>query len=71
MTQCNRVLDHLRRYGSITTKEAFELYGITRLSGRIFDLRHAGHNISSTTAEGENRYGDKTYFSTYRLEGEQ
>ncbi len=68
MTQCNRILDHLQRNGSITTMGAYKRYGITRLSGRIWDLRKAGHKITSTITEGVNREGDKTYFSTCRLE---
>lgn len=39
--------------------QAFELYGITRLSGRIFDLRKAGHNIVSIDCDVTNRYGEK------------
>ncbi len=68
MTQCNRILDHLQRNGSITTMEAYERYGITRLSGRIWDLRHAGHRITSVTTEGVNRYGEPVRFTTYRME---
>ena len=71
MTQCERILRHLQDHGQITTMDAFADYGITRLSGRIFDLRKAGHNITSTTTEGKNRYGETVYFTTYRLEGEQ
>ena len=68
MTQCNRILDHLQRNGSITTMEAYERYGITRLSGRIWDLRKAGHAITSTTTEGANRYGEPVHYTTYRME---
>lgn len=49
--------------------EAYERYGITRLSGRIWDLRHRGYDIRSTTTAGVNRHGEKVYFTTYRLEG--
>ena len=35
-----KVWDHMKKHGSITTMEAYELYRITRLSGRIYDLRH-------------------------------
>lgn len=39
-TQKELVLDHLKHYGKITTMEAIMRYGITRLSARIYDLRH-------------------------------
>lgn len=70
MTQCEMVLRHLKDYGQITTKEAFEEYGITRLSGRMYDLRKAGYIITSTTVAGLNRYGETTHFVVYRLEGQ-
>lgn len=46
--QCQCILTHLMQFGSITTWEAIQQYGITRLSGRIFDLRKAGYNIITT-----------------------
>ena len=46
--QCEAILNHLMQFGSITTWEAIQQYGITRLSGRIFDLRKAGYNIITT-----------------------
>lgn len=69
MTQCERILRHLEDYGQITTMDAFIDYGITRLSGRIFELRKKGYDISSTTTTGKNKYGELVWFSTYRLEG--
>lgn len=37
-----QVLDYLKRNGKITSMEAIELFGCTRLSGRIHDLRTEG-----------------------------
>lgn len=34
-----KVLEHLQRQGSITSLEAIELYGATRLSGIIYNLK--------------------------------
>ena len=63
MAQTSKVLEHIKRCGSITSMEAFRQYGITRLSGRIFDLRRAGYPISMTYENnGDARYG------VYRLE---
>ena len=45
--QCECILSHLMQHGSITTWEAIQQYGITRLSGRIFDLRKAGYKIET------------------------
>lgn len=68
MTQRERILRHLQDYGSITSLEAVNEYGCMRLAARISDLREQGHNITSEPTKGRNRYGETTYYSTYRLE---
>lgn len=67
ITQCDRILRHLRDYGSITSLEAITEYGILRLASRINDLKRKGHHITSEIATGANRYGEPTHFSIYRL----
>ena len=57
------ILHHLKEHGSITTIEAFTLYGITRLSGRIWELRKT-HNIEGVKETNKN---EKTY-TRYFLE---
>ena len=42
-----KVLEHLQKYGYITSLEAIELYGATRLSDIIFRLRKRNYNIST------------------------
>lgn len=61
------ILHHLKTCKGITSKEAFELYGVTRLSAIIFNLRKAGFNIQSITRTGKTRYGLPCHFSEYRL----
>lgn len=51
------ILHHIKTHGSITTIEAFALYGVTRLSGRIWELRKT-HNIEGVRETSEN---GKTY----------
>lgn len=68
MSQCETILRHMMIYGQITTMDAFGDYGITRLSGRIWDLRKAGYNITSVNAVGRNRHGDPVHYTIYRLE---
>ena len=67
ITQCDRILRHLRDYGSITSLEAITEYGILRLASRINDLKQRGYNITSHTVMGENRYKEKVHYSVYRL----
>ena len=67
-TQCDRVLRHLKDYGSITAMEAISEYGILRVAARISDLNRDGYTITSTTKTGKNRYNETTHYSEYRLE---
>ena len=67
LTQCDRILRHLRDYGSITSMTAINEYGILRLASRINDLRRKGYTITSETVEGENIYNEKVHYSVYRL----
>jgi hypothetical protein len=68
MTQCDRIIRHLKDHGSISSLEAISEYGILRLASRINDLKRRGYNIVGETKTGRNRYGEKTSFKVYRLE---
>lgn len=67
ITQNDRILRHLKDYGSISSLEAITEYGILRLASRISDLKGQGINIVSETKTGKNRYGETTHFKVYRL----
>lgn len=67
MTQNEAVLMHLKNGGSITTLQAIEEYGITRLSARIHDLRAKGYRIGSKIETVTNRYGKSVSVSKYYL----
>lgn len=68
MNQCDRIIRHLRDYGSITSATAMSEYGIYRLASRVSDLKKQGYNITKETVTGKNRYGEATHFALYRLE---
>ncbi len=63
-----RILDHLLKFGTITTWEAIRDYGCTRISEYIRQLRADGHLIINVTEKGTNRYGEKTNWVRYTLE---
>lgn len=67
MTQNEKVLNHLKMYGGITSMEAFETYKITRLSGRIHELRAQGHNITTEYQKAKNG----AVYAVYKLKGEE
>jgi hypothetical protein len=67
VTKTEKVLNHLQMYGSITSWEAIQLYGVTRLSAIIFNLRKKGYDIESIRYEFTDRYGDKGTYAKYQL----
>lgn len=66
LTQCERIIRHLEDFGSITSLEAVNEYGIMRLASRINDLKGMGYAILSERVTGKNRYNETTSYSVYR-----
>lgn len=62
-----KVLEHLEKNGTITSIEAIENYGATRLSAIIFNLRKAGYDIETVNIPFTDRYGNKTQYGKYIL----
>ena len=67
-TQCNKVLDYMRTFGSITQIQALQDIGCMRLASRISDLRYQGYAIGRRMKTSKNRNGDDVYFAEYYLE---
>lgn len=67
MTQCEMIVKYCKDFGSITTMEAFQELGITRLASRICDLKKQGYFFEDEFVTKKNRYGDKVSFKKYRL----
>ena len=61
------VLKYLQTHGSITSMEAINLFGATRLSAIIFNLRKKGYNITSVDKTTKDRYGHTVPYAEYRL----
>jgi hypothetical protein len=55
MTQCERVVQYCKDFGSITTLQAFTDLGVTRLASRINDLKKQGYVIKSEFVTTFNR----------------
>jgi len=66
MNQCDLILKHLQNDGKITSFEAFEKYRITRLSGRIYDLKAKGYDITTNLVTNKN-----TTYAEYLLNEEK
>lgn len=62
-----KVLEHLQNNGCITSLEAIELYGATRLSAIIFNLRKKGYKIDTVDLPFTDRFGTKSTYGKYVL----
>ena len=68
MSQNEKILKYLKTHRrGITPQQAYEKFGCLRLSGRIFDLREMGYDISSTLIDVKNRYGEDCRVALYKL----
>lgn len=67
MNQNDMVIEYMKMHGSITSKEASDNLGITRLAARISDIKNKGVNVMSAMETGKNRFGAKTSYKRYRL----
>ena len=68
-TQIDMILCHMRTFGSISPREAADLYGCMRLGARIYDLKRLGFDIRTAFEAGRNRFGDKVHYARYYLYG--
>ena len=67
-TQMTEVLKYMEKHKrGITSVQAFELFGVTRLSDIIFRLRKLGWDIITESITVKNRYGNVTTYARYKL----
>lgn len=69
MNQMLAVINHLKKFGTITSLEAIQNYGCTRLADKILKLRDRGYIIDTVMKEGTNRYGDTCHYARYVYRG--
>lgn len=59
--QTRKIFQHMKKNGSITALEAIQAYGVTRLSARIWELRHDyGYTIRTKLVRVKTRAGEAT-----------
>ena len=67
-TQCQRIVEYIRQFGSITQLEALQDLGIMRLASRISELRKDGWAIKAEQVAVKNRFQETCYIKKYSLE---
>lgn len=70
-TQCERIIQYMKDFGSITTLQAFKDLGCTRLASRVTDLKKQGYDIKSEFVSSKNRYDETVSYKKYYLGGAQ
>ena len=70
MTQKDEILKYLQTHKKgLTSKDAIDKFGATRLAGQIWYLKHKeGWNITKTSEKVPTRYGRTTSVTRYKLE---
>lgn len=66
-TQCDRILEAMRRGEAVTQLDAWAKFGCSRLAARAKDLRDEGHDITSEWVEVKNRFGEACRVKSYFL----
>lgn len=67
MTQKEKILDYINRFGSISPFEAFRDLGITKLASRISEIIQDGVEIEKTMEKSKNRFGERVCYMRYSL----
>lgn len=70
MTQCERIIEYIETFGSISPLEAFRDLGITKLATRISEMRKDGMIFNQEYMKSKNRFGETVYFMRYYLQKE-
>ena len=66
-TQKSEVLKFMQTHKGITSIQAFERFGITRLADIIYKLPQEGFEIESEQLTTKNRYGHVVNYARYSL----
>lgn len=64
------ILDYLKTHEYLTSMQAWEMWGVTRLAGIIHQLRKGGYNIETVEVLTTTRFGEVTRYARYYLRGE-
>jgi hypothetical protein len=69
LTKQHQVLFHLKTHGNITSWEAINEYGATRLSHIIYVLRNDGHDIKTENLTKKDRNNNTVTYAKYVYNG--
>ena len=65
--QKQRIINYIREFGSITSKDAYVDLGITQLGARIDGLERDGYSFVKEREKGKNRFNEEVTYKRYYL----
>lgn len=71
MNQCQRIVNYISKFGSITPFQAFADLGITKLATRVSEMKKKGIVFEQELITTKNRYGESCQFMKYSLSKEE
>lgn len=66
-SQCDKIIEYMKKYGTITQLQAYVDIGCIRLPSRIHDLRKRGYAIRVETIRVKKRDGGYAPVARYSL----
>ena len=63
MNQYQRIVRHLEAFGSITSLEAMQEYGIMRLASRVSALKKSALPVRRELVRADNLFGEPTCYA--------
>lgn len=65
MTQAEMIVEYINKFGSITSRDAFNDLGVTRLSARVADLKSRGYAFEEVWESSKNRFGETVSYKRF------
>lgn len=66
-SQKERIVKYIKKFGSITSKQAYDDLGVTQLGARMDQLKKEGCLFKTEWEHGKNRFGEMTTYKRYFL----
>lgn len=67
INQRQKIINHIRKYGNLTSLEATTKLGITQFATRISELEEMGYEFKKEWESRKNKNGEIKHFKRYYL----
>lgn len=67
LSQCEKIVEYMKKHGTITQAQAYKSIGCVRLPSRIHDLKRKGYAIHREMVSVKTKDGGSTSVARYSL----